>query len=95
MLDFYHKKKIYMDPPYKQSTKRGKVSLKAKDIAICNAWLCITQDPVIGNSQAQSVFRKWISDNMLAPPMIQQVHHHLSKVIGGESISVVANIVGG
>lgn len=38
------------------STKRGKGFTPALDIAICNAYLCISQDAIVGNSQPQSVF---------------------------------------
>jgi hypothetical protein len=44
------------------STKRGKAFTPALDIAICNAYLCISQDSVVGNSQSQSVFWSRVLD---------------------------------
>lgn len=62
-------------------TKREKSFSKAGDVAICSAWLCITQDPVVSNWQPQAVFWRQIIENY-----VQHNHHCLLKVVDGHEV---------
>ncbi|KAK1563216.1 hypothetical protein Q3G72_024167 [Acer saccharum] len=44
-------------------SKRGKSFTNNQDVAICNAWLAITQDPVVGNLQTSHNFWDRVLEN--------------------------------
>ena len=44
-------------------TKRGKSFTSEEDVAICNSWACIGQDPIIGNSQQSDTFWARVTEN--------------------------------
>ncbi|PON33036.1 No apical meristem-associated, C-terminal domain containing protein [Parasponia andersonii] len=61
-------------------TKRGKSFTNNQDVAICNAWLAIVQDPVVGNLQTSNNF--W-----------DRVLEHYTKNANDESIRSRISII--